>query len=57
MESYYNWVHETGMHMYTIPTIICLVLLIIVFARQITKRKKADEQLEKELYGESEDDE
>ena len=47
MEQYWNWVHEMGIHIYTIPAIILIALMVIFGVFYNRKEKKKDNQQDK----------
>jgi len=39
IETYYNWAHSVGIHLYTIPTIIAAAIAAIIAVRLIAKSR------------------
>ena len=51
IEAYYNFVHSIGLHLYTIPTILCLGIFGGVGIGHGIKQKKREEEFNNELNG------
>ena len=49
LTSYYNWCHSIGIHMYTIPTIIVLVIMLIIGLVHWRNQNKREDDFNDEL--------
>ena len=47
--SYYNWCHSIGLHIYTIPTIIVLIIMLIVGLVHWRNQNKREDDFNDEL--------
>ena len=49
LTSYYNWCHSIGIHMYTIPTIIVLVIMLMIGLVHWRNQNKREDDFNDEL--------
>lgn len=47
--AYYNWCHSIGLHLYTIPTLILLVIMLIIGLVHWRNQDKREKDFEDEL--------
>lgn len=49
IEAYYNWCHTIGLHLYDIPALVILVVMIIIGLVHWRNQKKRQKDFEDEM--------